>query len=152
MRSCWRVLRVTQNRGKRTAGIDGEKWITPNSKMNAALKLSDKKYKAKPLRRVYISKPGTDKKRPLGIPTMHDRAMQALHALLATTDCRNAQLIHVRLASGCVEVRRMHDNMHTVVLVENSLQNGFWKGISRVALIISTMTGFWTAFRWINRL
>nr|QNO43744.1 hypothetical protein BCIMGCOA_00006 [Methanosarcinales archaeon ANME-2c ERB4]QNO46367.1 hypothetical protein KKGFGGCE_00005 [Methanosarcinales archaeon ANME-2c ERB4] len=72
------VKRVTQNRGKRTAGMDGAKWTTPNSKMNAALKLSDKKYKAKPLRRVYISKPGTDKKRPLGIPTMHDRAMQAL--------------------------------------------------------------------------
>jgi RNA-directed DNA polymerase len=33
------VKRVTQNRGKRTAGIDGEKWTTPNSKMNAALKL-----------------------------------------------------------------------------------------------------------------
>jgi len=64
--------------GKRTAGIDGAKWITPNSKMNAALKLSDTKYKAKPLRRVYIPKPGTDKKRPLGIPTMYDRAMQAL--------------------------------------------------------------------------
>ena len=42
--------------GKRTAGIDGAKWITPNSMMNAALKLSDKKYKAKPLRRVYIPK------------------------------------------------------------------------------------------------
>ena len=75
------VKRVTQNRGKRTAGIDGATWITPTSKMNAALKLSDKKYKAKPLRRVYIPKPGTDKKRPLGIPTMHDRAMQALYAL-----------------------------------------------------------------------
>jgi len=75
------VKRVTQNRGKRTAGIDGAKWKTLNSKMNAALKLSNKKYKAKPLRRVYIPKPGTDKKRPLGIPTMHDRAMQALHAL-----------------------------------------------------------------------
>ena len=75
------VKRVTLNRGKRTAGIDGATWITPNSKMNAALKLSDKKYKAKPLRRVYIPKPGTDKKRPLGIPTMHDRAMQALYAL-----------------------------------------------------------------------
>nr|QNO47319.1 hypothetical protein JEFCCPNJ_00001 [Methanosarcinales archaeon ANME-2c ERB4] len=49
--------------------------------MNATLKLSNKKYKAKPLRRVYIPKPGTNKKRPLGIPTMHDRAMQALHAI-----------------------------------------------------------------------
>jgi len=75
------VKRVTQNRGKRTAGIDGVKWATPNSKMNAALKLSDVKYKAKPLRRVYISKQGTTKKRPLGIPTMYDRAMQALYAL-----------------------------------------------------------------------
>jgi RNA-directed DNA polymerase len=75
------VKRITQNKGKRTAGIDGTKWITPNSKMNAALKLSDKKYKAKPLRRVYIPKPGKTKKRPLSIPTMYDRAMQALHAL-----------------------------------------------------------------------
>jgi RNA-directed DNA polymerase len=75
------VKRVTQNKGKRTAGIDGAKWTTPNSKMNAAIKLSDKKYKAKPLRRVYIPKPGTDKKRPLSIPTMHDRAIQALYAL-----------------------------------------------------------------------
>ncbi len=75
------VKRVTQNKGKRTAGIDGAKWITPNSMMNAALKLSNKKYKATPLRRVYIPKPGTTKKRPLSIPIMYDRAMQALHAL-----------------------------------------------------------------------
>ena len=75
------VKSVTQNKGKRTAGIDGAKWTTQNSRMNAALKLSDKKYKAEPLKRVYIPKPGTDKKRPLSIPTMYDRAMQALYAL-----------------------------------------------------------------------
>ena len=75
------VKRVTQNKGKRTAGIDGAKWITPNSKMNAALKLSNKKYKSTPLRRVYIPKLGTNNKRPLSIPTMYDRAMQMLHAL-----------------------------------------------------------------------
>jgi len=75
------VRRVTQNKGKRTAGIDGAKWTTPNSRMNAALKLSNEKYKATPLRRVYIPKPGTTKKRPLSIPTMYDRAMQMLHAL-----------------------------------------------------------------------
>jgi RNA-directed DNA polymerase len=66
---------------KRTAGIDGEKWTTSSAKMKAALKLSDKKYKSKPSRRVYIPKPGTTAKRPLSIPTMHDRAMQALYAL-----------------------------------------------------------------------
>ena len=49
--------------------------------MNAALGLTDKRYKAKPLRRVYIEKYGSKKKRPLGIPTMHDRAMQSLYAL-----------------------------------------------------------------------
>jgi RNA-directed DNA polymerase len=75
------VRTVTQNKGKRTAGIDGEKWATSNAKMNAALKLSEKKYKAKPSRRVYIPKHGTTKKRPLSIPTMYDRAMQALYAL-----------------------------------------------------------------------
>jgi RNA-directed DNA polymerase len=75
------VRMVCQNKGKRTAGIDGEKWLTPKAKMNAALDLSDKNYKAKPLKRVFIEKAGKKKKRPLGIPTMYDRAMQALYAL-----------------------------------------------------------------------
>jgi len=74
------VRTICQNKGKRTAGVDGEKWLTSKTKMNAALSLSDKKYKAKPLKRVYIEKPGKKKKRPLGIPTMYDRAMQALYA------------------------------------------------------------------------
>jgi len=75
------VKRVTQNRGKRTAGVDGEKWTTPKSKTSAAHRISDKRYKAKPLRRVYSPKPGSLKKRPLSIPTLYDRAMQALYAL-----------------------------------------------------------------------
>ena len=75
------IRNICQNKGKRTAGIDGEKWLTPKAKMNAALSLSDKNYKAKPLRRVYIEKYGKKEKRPLGIPTMYDRAMQALYAL-----------------------------------------------------------------------
>ncbi|NOR47457.1 MAG: group II intron reverse transcriptase/maturase [Methanosarcinaceae archaeon] len=74
------IRRVTQNKGTRTAGVDGIRWTTPEAKMNAVLNLSDKKYKAKPLRRVYIEKYGKKEKRPLSIPTMHDRAMQALYA------------------------------------------------------------------------
>ena len=73
--------KVTKNRGKRTAGIDGETWSSPESKMKAALRLTDKKYVAKPLKRVFIEKPGKKKKRPLGIPTMYDRSMQSLYAL-----------------------------------------------------------------------
>jgi RNA-directed DNA polymerase len=70
------VRKVIQNKGKRTAGIDGKLWKTPEAKMKAALKLSDKRYKAKPLKRVYIEKHGKSKKRPLGIPTMYDRAVR----------------------------------------------------------------------------
>ncbi len=71
----------TQNTGKRTAGVDSETWSSSEAKMKAALNLTDKKYVAKPLKRVYIEKHGSDKKRPLGIPTMYDRAMQSLYAL-----------------------------------------------------------------------
>lgn len=75
------VKKVTTNKGKKTAGVDGELWDKPAIKMKAVLALTDKCYKAKPLRRVYIAKKDKKKKRPLGIPTMYDRAMQALYAL-----------------------------------------------------------------------
>jgi len=75
------VRRVTENRGKRTPGIDGEVWSTPNAKWRAIDRLKRRRgYSPKPLRRVYIPKSdGT--KRPLGIPTILDRAVQALHLL-----------------------------------------------------------------------
>ncbi|WP_346341728.1 group II intron reverse transcriptase/maturase [[Phormidium] sp. ETS-05] len=72
------VRRVTQdNQGKKTAGVDGVKSLTPQQRFELAnnLKLTGK---GKPTRRVWIPKPGTDEKRPLGIPTMYDRATQAL--------------------------------------------------------------------------
>jgi RNA-directed DNA polymerase len=75
------VRKVTTNKGKNTPGVDGVKWTTPRQKMKAALSLTGKGYRAKPLRRVFIEKKCKKKKRPLGIPTMYDRAMQALYAL-----------------------------------------------------------------------
>ena len=75
------VRRVTGNRGRRTPGIDGAKWNTPQDKMRAVLGLSSKGYRAKPLKRIYIPKPNSDKFRPLSILTIRDRAMQALYAL-----------------------------------------------------------------------
>lgn len=74
------VLRVTSNKGKRTPGIDGVLWKTPKQKLQASKKLNPNKYRASPLKRTYIKKKGTNKKRPLGIPTMYDRTMQALYA------------------------------------------------------------------------
>lgn len=75
------VKKVTSNQGKNTSGIDKKLWSTAASKMRATFLLTDHKYKSKPLRRVFIKKKGKNKRRPLGIPTMYDRAMQTLHAM-----------------------------------------------------------------------
>lgn len=75
------VKRVSENDGKRTPGVDGEIWTTPGAKLQAIQRLEHRGYRPQPLRRIYIPKRGSDKKRPLGIPTMIDRAQQALHLL-----------------------------------------------------------------------
>ena len=73
------VRRVTENSGKKTAGVDGEIWNTPAKKWRAIEVIGDwKGYNSRALRRIYIPKKN-GKKRPLGIPTMQDRARQALH-------------------------------------------------------------------------
>jgi len=76
------VLQVTTyNRGRKTAGVDGIVVMKPEVKLAMALGLS-LDGKAHPIRRVWIPKPGKLEKRPLGIPTIMDRAKQQL-ALLA---------------------------------------------------------------------
>jgi RNA-directed DNA polymerase len=74
------VRRVTENRGKKTPGVDGRTWATPKAKSQAMLSLKRHRYRPLPLKRVYIPK-ANGKMRPLGIPTMKDRAMQALFLL-----------------------------------------------------------------------
>lgn len=73
------VKKVTGNRGKKTPGVDGEIWDTPDLKSQAVKRLADvRRYRAKPLRRKYIAK-SNGKQRPLGIPVMIDRGFQAVH-------------------------------------------------------------------------
>jgi group II intron reverse transcriptase/maturase len=74
------VKRVTENKGKRTPGVDRLIWRTPKAKLKAIETLKRRGYRPQPLRRVYIPK-ANGKQRPLGIPTMKDRAMQALYLL-----------------------------------------------------------------------
>jgi RNA-directed DNA polymerase len=74
------VRRVTENQGRKTPGVDGLTWSTPKEKWKAVSALGSRGYRPKPLRRIHIPK-ANGGKRPLGIPTMKDRAMQALHWL-----------------------------------------------------------------------
>ena len=74
------VKRVTENQGKNTPGVDGFTANTPSGKWMLLHDLKRRGYKPMPLRRVYIPK-SNGKMRPLGIPTIKDRAMQALHLL-----------------------------------------------------------------------
>jgi RNA-directed DNA polymerase len=75
------VRRVTENNGKKTPGVDNEIWDTPEKKTQAVHALKRRGYQPQPLRRVYIPKSDGRTMRPLGIPTMKDRAQQALHLL-----------------------------------------------------------------------
>ena len=117
------TLNVTQNKGKRTAGIDGETWSSPEVKMKAALALTDKKYNAKPLKRVYIEKYGSNKKRPLGIPTMHDRAMQSLYAMALNPI---AEATGDRTSFGFRKFRSTHDACEQVFLCMSRKNSPVW--------------------------
>jgi len=74
------VKRVTENQGRRTPGVDSVSWTTPAARLRAIGSLQRRGYRPLPLRRVHIPK-ANGKLRPLGIPTMKDRAMQALYLL-----------------------------------------------------------------------
>jgi RNA-directed DNA polymerase len=75
------VKRVTENQGKRTPGVDSETWSTPEAKLKGLQRMRQHGYRAQPLRRIYIPKSNGKGKRPISIPTMLDRAMQALYLL-----------------------------------------------------------------------
>ena len=78
---CLAVRRVVENPGRHTPGVDRQKLDTPEKKAQAVEKLSTEDYQPQPLKRIYIKKNNGKGLRPLGIPTMLDRARQALHLL-----------------------------------------------------------------------
>ena len=82
------VKRVSENKGKRTPGVDNRLLDTAKKKWQQVFKLNRPGYHSQPLKRVYIPK-NNNKKRPLGIPVMKDRAEQALElqALDPVSEC-----------------------------------------------------------------
>src|SRR5271155_1955352 len=74
------ILPVASKSGAKTPGVDETLGNTPEAKSAAFNTLRRHGYQPQPLRRVYIPK-SNGKQRPLGIPTMADRAMQALYLL-----------------------------------------------------------------------
>ena len=73
------IKRVTENKGHNTPGVDGKVWRRDEQKLEALQQLQRRSYRPQPLRRIYIAKKN-GKLRPLSIPTLLDRAQQALHA------------------------------------------------------------------------
>lgn len=99
------IKMVISNKGSRTPGIDGVKWKTPAQRWLAAIALQNRGYRAQPLRRINIPKKN-GQTRPLGIPTLHDRAMQALYALGLKPIAETTADSH---SYGFREKRSLHD-------------------------------------------
>ncbi len=141
------VRRVTENQGKKTPGVDKITWSNPEAKGNAVQSLRRHAYKPLPLRRLMIPKTN-GKLRPLGIPTMKDRAMQALH-LLALEPISETTGIVIRMDSGPDAQRLMPSSIASRYSPARSVHTGFWMQTSLAASTTSTTAGFSRTFRWI---
>ena len=144
------VRRVTENRGKRTPGIDGKVWNTPHQKSVAVQSLGQRGYHPQPLRRVYIPKSSNPKKlRPLGIPTMADRAMQALYLLgldpVAETsaDPNSYGFRKERSPADAISQCFQHPMQE-----ENIARLDTGRGYQSLLRPNFTMTGWWPTSRW----
>ena len=117
------VKRVTTNKGKKTPGVDGVVWTSSKQKMEAVRDMDQRGYRALPLRRIYIPKKNSHKKRPLSIPTMKDRGMQELYRLALVPIAETLADPH---SSGFREGRRCADAMQRIFLVLAQKTSACW--------------------------
>lgn len=116
------VRRVTQNQGKNSPGVDAIIWSSPEKKATAIKSLKRQGYKPSPLRRVYIPKKN-GKMRALGIPTMKDRAMQALYAQALDPV---AEVMADLNSYGFRKERSVHDAISQVFTVLSRKNSARW--------------------------
>ena len=116
------VKRVVTNKGGKTPGVDGVIWKTPKQRMQAVSQLYRRGYRPLPLRRVYIRK-RSGKLRPLGIPTMRDRGMQALYALALAPVAETTADLH---SYGFREYRRCADAIEQCFVCLSRRRSARW--------------------------
>ena len=118
------VKRVSENKGKNTAGVDGKLLDTniKKSKYVADLKIKLPDYKSMPLKRIEIPKKN-GKLRPLGIPTMFDRSIQALYKLALEPI---AEVVADKNSYGFRPKRSTQDAMKQVWLCTSKKNGGEW--------------------------
>jgi len=103
---------TTENKGRNTAGVDGVKTISHEKKIELAYRLKIDG-KSSPIRRTYIPKPGKSEYRPLGIPTIEDRAKQMLAKLALEPEW---EAIFESNSYGFRPGRSCHDAIATIFL------------------------------------
>lgn len=149
LRKALAVKRVTSNGGGCTPGVDKEIWDTPKAKTQAITQLKRRGYQPMPLRRVHIKK-SNGKLRPLGIPTMKDRAMQALYLMAlepvseTTADTRSYGF---RKERCCMDAIQQCHNILRKGYSPEWILEGDIKGV----LTISAMSGYLPISQWIRQ-
>lgn len=140
------VKRITENRGKRTPGIDGKVWQFPAAKWNGMLSLQHRGYQAMPLRRIYIPK-SNGKKRPLGSHVC-GIARCRLYGSLHWSLYQNPWRIRILMVFGPnVQLLMPSNNVSKHSVEPNQLSKSL-KVIFGVALTISVTSGSSNMYRW----